>query len=228
MRKQEGMTLIELTIATAILVIMVATMAGFFTHLVRQERGEQALQATTQNARYAIDDITSSARLANEVSISPDTTGPNLKFSQICFYQTSSMVEYYVPNVGLNHKQTLYKRIYPSLADVPPFSATSCPVVSGVNSATDVAVISNSDLGTGVNKTIGLNVVNLQASVTNPGYVANPTGIPSVTVRLSVISNLNDLMPGSTTQCVSGTQEYCSVTSYETTVSLRGTQSVGL
>ena len=229
--KESGMTLIELTIATVILATMLATMTQFFISLVHQNRGAVSVQDSTQNVRYALDDISAQARLANAVYVAPNpnTPGPPA-FNQICLYEGGNMVEYYAvtPAAGSTLHQILYKHIFPSVNVTQSSIPTNCPTISQVNDPTlggvgyDVPVISDSNASSGA--TNGINVADLRASASP--FTPMAGHVQTLTVRLGLTSNLTDVIPG-TDKCIAGTEEFCSVTSFETTVSLREAQSVG-
>jgi prepilin-type N-terminal cleavage/methylation domain-containing protein len=214
MTKQSGMTLLELTIATAILGVMLAGMTQFYINLVHQDRTAVSVQDSTQNVRYALDDISSQARQATQIYLTSNPVPP-LAFSQLCLYSGNGMVEYFAIAPPAATHQILYKRVYSSTANLTAL----CPAISATD-ADDVAVTSNSDIASGDNT--GINVADFQASLT--GTLPN---IQTLNVRLGMTNNLSDLQPGSTTQCTAGTEEFCSVTSFETSISLRDEVNTG-
>ena len=213
------MTLIELTVATAILSVMLLGLTQYFINLIHENRAEVSVQDSTQNVRYALDDISSEARLASSVYVVPNTAPGPANSNQICLYEANSMVQYYAIQPPGNYHQILYKHVWGSIADIP--TGNMCPVRTIVDN-TDINVMSDSNAPGG--STIGLNVVDFRAFTT---VGAATTAVPTLTVRLGVTSNLTNLNTGNVTQCKAGTEVYCSVTSIETTVSLRSAQSTG-
>jgi prepilin-type N-terminal cleavage/methylation domain-containing protein len=206
---QHGFTLVELTLAMAILSGLLLIITQVFVTIVQQDRMATSVQNSTQNVRYAIDDISGNARTASSVTVIPDTTvTPNL--SQVCLDEGSSIVQYFVA-VDTSGDATppplLYKETLPE--------GSSCVVLGSSNVTDDPGVTA---VINGSGSTTGIGVANFQAT-------ASGTTIQTLNFRLGVVTNYSDL--SGTDHCTPGTEEFCSVTSFETSVSLRGAQSVG-
>jgi len=198
---QSGVTLIELTLATAIMSFMLLILTTMFISLVHQDRAAVSVRDSTQNTRYALDDISREARRANTVQVIP-AAGP-ANFNQVCLYQDSAVVQYYVIPATSGGRQILYRLTTPGA----PAGAVCLRTVNPAGTP-----LTSPDL----------DVADFRVSAPMPA-----SGIPIVTARIGLTASLSDVLQRADGSygCTNSASPYCSVTSIEASASLRGAQN---
>ena len=220
--KQQGFTLIELTLASAILGSLLIIITQVFIGIVRQQETVVSMQAASQNVRYGLDDIVSTARAASAVVVitNGSATPPAIPttFNQICFAVGNNVVQYFSanPNSAGLRSRALYKRTIGLIQGQS--LASLCTAISNPNGSDTQLVSTNNPANVSLS---GLNVSDFRAT-------AVQSAIPTITVRLAITTDLAAIDPV-TLQCSTNqaTAPYCSIAADETTISLRGTQSYG-
>jgi prepilin-type N-terminal cleavage/methylation domain-containing protein len=224
---QAGFTLIELTLASVLLGSMLVILTQIFINVVRQDHSVVVMQQASQNLRYALDDINTTARGATDVVIISNTsvdTGnfPSAtpgSFNQVCFAVGNQVVQYFSADPRTSaYTRVLYKRT----VGLTQTLSSACNTIQYPADG-DVMLTTNDNPAGG--SITGLSVSDFEAKTT--GSV-----VPTVSVRLALISNLSDLTSptsasSSTNQCKPGTATYCSITASETSISLRGATNAG-
>ena len=200
---EAGFTLLEVTVAAAILSVILLMLSGAFVNLVKMERTSISLRDTVQSTRYGLDDITNEARSSS--SFATPASDPNAAgYSQLCLYESGTMVQYFTdPTSATSHHYGLYKA-YRSLG-------TLCSELAYDSAVNPVPVLSS-----------GVRISAFR--VWPPSGIA----IPFLTVRLCTttvtdstsLQGPSDTSPGN----CQGDLPYCAVSIIETSISLRGIQ----
>lgn len=197
-RGQEGFSLVELTIAMAVFSFMLLIVSKGFLQVLRVQQAGVASRNTQQNARLIMEQMTREARSAFDVHIQPGIGSTQT----ICMVTAGGLSEYYVVLVSgiprLYRGTRDYNSGYVAGVCQPP---TATQVLSSAN----------------------VKVVDLSGLVTNPVPVAGePAPIPSLNMTIKLASATGQL-DASGLKCDAGfNNQFCSVTSLTSSISLRG------
>ena len=204
-RNEDGFTLFEVTISSAILSVILLMLSSAFVSLVHMERSAVSLRDSVQSTRFGLDDITTEARSATSFKVPSGDPDSTTGFSQLCLYESGTMVQYFTDsNSAVSGNYGLYKTNQPTTSDCNKISYSSAanptPVLSG---GIRIGAFRVWQPTAGV--TVPLLTVRLgTASATDANFVQGPT----------------DPAPGN----CSVNSPYCAVSIIETSISLRGIQ----
>ena len=198
---QGGFTLIELTISVAILASIMLLITTTFIALLRYQQSIISIRTTNQVVRTAFSTISTDGRLGVNAEVITDTVSG---YDQLCIRQSSKMLQYYVAqNSTTNTKYGLYIREF-GVSD-PCNVISSTVVVPGADSSV-------SSLDTDV--------------VLFKSWIATSGAATGLTVQLGVAMDRNLLAagysPSGNNICQAELSPYCSVTTMQTSVGLKG------
>ena len=233
-KKEAGFTLVELTVASALLAGLLLIIAQLYTTTFRASLEDIAIRDANVNARVIMNDINNTARVSDHVVVTTNSSHPPTTNNQICFFKGSQLTQYFNIYKGsaanTNTQSIIYKQIKTvnlsghnfngsAATDYPSF----CQPIN--NSATDdIAVMSNGNVNIANQNRSTLGVAYLQASAPSP--------YDFISYSVGIITNiaLEDTNTSSATylNCLPKTQTYCTVTSVSGNVSLRLNQNFGL
>lgn len=123
-KRQAGFTLVELLISMAIFSFVLMIIVSGIIHLLKQYQAGVSARNVQQNSRYALDDITRTARISRAANASADT---------LCLTTEGGKTIYYVTG---SPRQLARAQIHPNLA------CSSASVSGGVSylTSTDTKV----------------------------------------------------------------------------------------
>lgn len=197
MVRQKGFTLIELTLAMTIFSFMLLIVSSGFLHIVRIQESGVVSRNTQQNARLALEQVVREARTASDSAV--------LASGTLCLVAPSGLVLYRIKPDNRLWRATMGYN--PALGTVA--NACNSGTIAGDSAVTATNVA--------VTVFAATEVQTPSAAFANP----NPK---SLQLRLTVTSTDFSQLNAAHTSCLaqSGSQ-FCSVTSLNSTASLRGT-----
>jgi prepilin-type N-terminal cleavage/methylation domain-containing protein len=205
LRNERGYTLFELTISSAILSVILLLLSSAFISLVHMERSAVSLRDVIQSTRVGLDDMTTETRAATSFEVPAVDPYATTGFSQVCLYESGTMVQYFTDPIESNGHHGLYK------VNLPLGSACTAIV----------------DYASAVNPTSVLSA-DVYISAFRVWAPAAGSNVPLLTVRLGTTTTTDlgalqgpaESSPGNCRD----TSPYCAVSLIETSISLRGIQ----
>jgi prepilin-type N-terminal cleavage/methylation domain-containing protein len=200
LKSKRGLTLVELAVAMAVFALMLFLITQGFLGIIRAHQSGVASRNTQQNARLAIEQIVREGRSASDVRVLG--SAPN---QTVCLILAGGLVEYRVVG-GRLYRATVdfndgFDLVTNTCKTTVPF-ATNVPVTS-----TDVFVVEF-----------------VATRTPAPPPAGSPVTPPSLNVSMRLSTSDLSQLDAAHTRCLEGAgSQFCSVTQFSSTVSLRGT-----